>query len=399
MEEEIIYYRDVTNPETGSIKVTPKTSLFNTTNNLPTIVWEGFEDDNLSEIQVKIDDGEYKTLGLEPKGEAMLQSCDFPEDGKYKITVRAIDKAGNCSDEVTYNYYYEVSDYELSDYTPVDVYSIEQIGGNTILRFSTKNGKFRDDVKYQVYRSTTPNVVINETTFVKSYSSKGSIKILGDENTTYYYKLRTVNKTNDEVQYSDYSEEISSTTLSSDIIESRMGQNSMYEYSSVGTPNGNSFVELSRGNFLYSQEDISLSAPQLPVNIIRVYNSKDESKSSMGYGWRQSYDMYVSEKGETAYFIDGTNAIYTFIKSDDKYICNETLDISLEIDDDILKRTIIKTTTDQSGKEIKNSIDLEIDVYYSVITKDGKTYRFDDCGRLLLIEETNGTFVYISIMI
>ncbi len=66
----------------------------------------------------------------------------------------------------------------------------EQIGGNTILRFSTKNGKFRDDVKYQVYRSTTPNVVINEKTFVKSYASKGSIKVSGDEGITYYYKLR-----------------------------------------------------------------------------------------------------------------------------------------------------------------------------------------------------------------
>lgn len=394
-EEEIIYYRDVTNPETGTVRVTPKTGLFNTSNSLPTITWKGFEDDNLSEIQVKIDDGDYRTLGFASNGEAMLQSSSFPKDGKYKITVRGIDKAGNYSDEVAYNYYFETADYELSDYTPVDVYAVEQIGGNTVLRFLTKNGKFRDDVKYQVYRSTTPNVVLSQNTLLKTVSSKGAIKLEGNTDTTYYYRLRTIRVKNGTAQYSDYSEEISSTTLSSDIVDSRMGKNSMYEYSSVGTPNGTGSVELSRGNFLYSQEDISLPAPQLPVNIIRVYNSKDKSKSSMGYGWRQSYDMYVSERGNMVYFIEGTEAVYTFTKSADKYTCNETTDMSLEIDDDILKRTITKTTS-QSGKNTENTKDLEIDTYYKITTKDGETYRFDDCGRLLLIEETNGTFVYIS---
>ena len=124
-----------------------------------------------------------------------MQSADFKKNGKYKITIRGIDKAGNVSEEISSNYYYDAADYALEDYTPINVYATEQIGGNTILRFATKNGKYRDDVKYQVYRSTTPNVVISEKTFVKSYSSKGSIRISGDENVTYYYKLRTVKKT------------------------------------------------------------------------------------------------------------------------------------------------------------------------------------------------------------
>lgn len=83
---------------------------------------------------------------------------------------------------------------------------LNQIGGNTILRFSTKSGKFRDDVKYQVYRSETPNVVIDNDTLVKSYSSKGMIKVSGEEGKTYYYKIRTVKKTENGNIYSDCSE-------------------------------------------------------------------------------------------------------------------------------------------------------------------------------------------------
>lgn len=205
-EQELSYYKDTVAPEKGTVRITPKTGFFNSSNQIPIVKWDGITDDNLSCVQVKIDDGEYKELGKTSKGEGQLQSADFKKNGKYKITIRGIDKAGNVSEEISSNYYYDAADYALEDYTPINVYATEQIGGNTILRFATKNEKYRDDVKYQVYRSTTPNVVISEKTFVKSYSSKGSIRISGDENVTYYYKLRTVKKTGTETLYSDYSD-------------------------------------------------------------------------------------------------------------------------------------------------------------------------------------------------
>ena len=317
-----------------------------------------------------------------------MQSADFKKNGKYKITIRGIDKAGNVSEEISSNYYYDAADYALEDYTPINVYATEQIGGNTILRFVTKNGKYRDDVKYQVYRSTTPNVVISEKTFVKSYSSKGSIRISGEENVTYYYKLRTVKKTGTETLYSDYSDEISSTTIGMDEENKRLGTNTMYAYSAISTPNGSGQVELSKGNFYYEQNDISLPAVEIPVNISRVYNSNSNQKSIFGYGWSNEYDAYVSECGDKIYYTDGTRAVYTFNKKNNEYICVENPDLSLEIDDDVLTRKI-------ESSEVK-ATEIEADIHFNITDKNGKIYRFDDAGRLVLIEETNGSFVYIT---
>lgn len=387
-EQELTYYRDTVIPEAGSVKVTPKTGFFSTSNQIPVVKWNGFSDDNLSEIQIKINDGEYKTLGLNADGEGQLPSTDFPKDGKYTLTIRGIDKAGNTSEEISNNYYYETADYELDDYTPVNVYATEQIGGNTVLRFSTKNGKFRDDVKYQVYRSTTPNVVINDKTFVKSYASKGSIKVSGDEGITYYYKLRTVKKTKEGVLYSDYSEEIGSTTISLDEKDNRLGTNSMYEYSSISTPNGLGQIELSKGNFYYEQNDISLPAVEIPVNITRSYNSNTNQKSGFGYSWSNEYDSYISDCNDKVYYANGTRAVYTFEKKENEYTCVENSEMLLEIDDNVLNKTIEKSADEKE--------EVEIDVHFKITNKSGEILRFDDAGRLVFIEETNGNFVYVS---
>lgn len=299
-------------------------------------------------------------------------------------------RGGNVSKEVSCNYYYETADYELDDYTPVNVYAVEQIGGNTILRFSTKSGKFRDDVKYQVYRSETPNVVIDNDTLVKSYSSKGMIKVSGEEGKTYYYKIRTVKKTENGNIYSDCSEEISSGTIGLETKNNRLGNNSMFTYSSVSNPNGTGQIELSKGNFLYEQDDISLPAISIPVKITRYYNSKSLNKSSFGYGWNCEYDAYVSECDDKYYYSDGSRAVYTFEKQNTPYMseCVENADMKLKTDDDVINKTVEKTTGEKEN--------LEIDVHYKVTDKTGEILRFDDAGRLVLIEEANNNFVCIS---
>ena len=390
-ESKLYYYKDTVVPQKGKISIVPKTTENNVSCELPVIKWSGFEDDYLSEIQVKINNGSFKKIGDVKEGQGQLESVDFPVDGKYILTFRAIDKGGNISEEVKYNYYYEKSDYELDLYTPIDVYANEQIGGNTILRFSTKGGKYKNNIKYEVYRSLTPSVVVGTETYVNTYASKGAIRLINEEGKTYYYKIRAVKEINGEKQYSEFSEEVSSMTISANILSSRMGQSNIYQYKSNEVAGGMSSVELSDGNIVYTKDDIYLPAPQLPVKISRVYNSKNDYKSSMGYGWNQSYDMYVSQKDSDVYFVDGTKAVYSFKKDKEEYKCNENPDLLITIDDDVIKRNIVDEVT-----ETKKNEELELDVYYILTTKDGKIYRFDEYGRLLLIEESNGTFVYIK---
>ena len=66
----------------------------------------------------------------------------------------------------------------------------------------------------------------------------------------------------------------------------------------------------------------------------------------------------------------------------------ENPDLSLEIDDDVLTRKI-------ESSEVK-ATEIEADIHFNITDKNGKIYRFDDAGRLVLIEETNGSFVYIT---
>ena len=89
-EQELTYYRDTVTPEAGNVKVIPKTGFFNTSNKLPIVYWSGFSDDNLSEIQININDGEYNTLGLDSSGECQIQGVYFSNDGKYKLTVEVL---------------------------------------------------------------------------------------------------------------------------------------------------------------------------------------------------------------------------------------------------------------------------------------------------------------------
>lgn len=388
----VTYYRDNENPAIGKVTVTPKTGKFTARKVLPIVKWSGFEDSFLKEVQISINGSEYKKIGEQIFGEAQLEASDISESGAYELKIRAVDKAGNTSDEVAKTYYYKDTVSEVDPYTPTDVYTVERIGGSTVLRFSNVSGQFPGDIEYEVHRGTTPLFVPGDNTLVKTGGRNGIIEVSADMGTTYYYKLRAVTA-DGEKKYSAFSDEISSTTLSDSAINSRCGSKDMYEYLNVSTPNGTGNIELSSGNFMYEQSDIELPASQIPINISRVYNSKSQTTSAFGYGWSSIYDMYVSTaKNGKVYFQDGTKAVYVFEKNGEHYICVDDSEMELTVSDETIERTITETNEDNSEKKTE----IEFDNSYIITTKENEKFYFDDCGRLNLVEEANGTFVYIE---
>lgn len=169
-----------------------------------------------------------------------------------------------------------------------------------------------------------------------------------------------------------------------------IGEKDNYAYEKFDTPNGSGKIELSQGNFMYKQNDFSLPTPQLGLEISRTYNSRNTEQSNFGIGWTCEYDAHIKKDLRSTTYVDGSGAIYDMKnKSETSYICDENPDILLEEDNKVITRTISATDT-------KPSSTISFVAKY-VLTDKNKTKRyFDEDGKLILIEESNGTYIYIK---
>ena len=386
------YHLDTDIPKTGTVTVTPKTSLFSYRSALPVIRWEGFGDDCLKEMQVSINDGAYRTLGISGEGEAQLEASDFTEKGIYELKIRAIDKAGHTSEEISKTYYYKDTVSEADKYKPINVSAKEKIGGTTVIRFDNEAGEYPEDIAFEIYRGTTPLFVPDDTTLVKSGVSHKGAMVSGEKGVTYYYKVRAVT-VDGEKKYSDFSDEISSTTLTDSEISNRCGIKGIYEYAGFSTPNGNGSIELSKGNLVYEQSDIMLPAPQLPIEISRTYNSGSLEVTDFGKGWSCIYDAAISETAGKIYYRSGTGAVYEFTDKDNdgEYDCEDNSELKITPK----KETIERIITEGEGDDKKEE-PLVFDSSYVLTDKENDKYYFDECGAMILIEEANGTFLYME---
>lgn len=121
---------------------------------------------------------------------------------------------------------------------------------------------------------------------------------------------------------------------------------------------------------MFSQEDFELSNAQLGYGLTRTYNSGRSMSGMTGKGWSDSYHKEVYVKGNEIYFADSDGSIYMFEAEDEKtepssaqsFTCNETKEYTLQ-----------KT---EGG--------------YTVDTKDGTVYTFNEYGQLIKTTEPNG---------
>ena len=170
-----------------------------------------------------------------------------------------------------------------------------------------------------------------------------------------------------------------------------IGEKDIYTYEDFSTPNGSGRIELSQGNFLYRQEDVALPTPQLGLEISRTYNSRNTEQSNFGIGWTCEYDARIADYAtKSLTYIDGTGAIYGFgMQQGTNWVCNENPDLSVEINSSTQTRVI-------SATETKPSSTVNFTSEYIITDKDKVKRYFDAAGRLCLIEEANGTFIYIK---
>ena len=75
---------------------------------------------------------------------------------------------------------------------------------------------------------------------------------------------------------------------------------------------------------MYRQEDLALPTPQLGLEIIRTYNSRNTEQSNFGSGWTCGYDARILKDSQSTTYIDETGAIYKLYNKDGTiYGCDE----------------------------------------------------------------------------
>ena len=127
------------------------------------------------------------------------------------------------------------------------------------------------------------------------------------------------------------------------------------------------------------------------MEISRIYNSRNTEQSNFGIGWTCEYDARIADYGSRSLtYIDGTGAVYTFgLQQGTNWVCNENTDLSVEIDEITQTRVI-------SATETKPSSTVSFKSQYIITDKEKIKRYFDEDGKLRLIEEANGTFIYIK---
>ena len=409
---------DGTVPVIGkAVTVTPKTTEGAPSKELPTIKWESVSDTYLKQIEYSTDGKTYKKAGTGAAGTFRLPASAFSGEGDYTIYVRASDKALNYSTVQKLSYYYDEETIDLAKYQlQGNSLKIKKQYGKNVLSW-VQETELPNNLCYEIYKdnkeSFTPSAQNMAATDVKD-SCWVDMQSIGTG--TSYYKVRLVRKKNTGavLESLDITGTLSIADTEKEAYEKRTGSKEYYGTFDYSTPTGNGTVEKSSGNVTYEQEDITLPTAQLPFEVTRYYNSQLETTGVYGTGWGDSLHKELNQDADgTVYFTDSDGSVYVFRKEGDHYVCSETKDF-------VLSGETAQENKDENGDEEEYDFDLEEaeldsaymgeaeyvtgegeeDVVtaahkYTVKTKEGMLYRFNDSGRLVSVVEPNMTFLIV----
>lgn len=138
------------------------------------------------------------------------------------------------------------------------------------------------------------------------------------------------------------------------------------EDTTVGDP-----ISVATGNMYMPTTDILIPAKEIPLELLRTYNSQDDFEGSFGYGWRSSYDITLEEQANESVIEIDEKEVYTiYTKNPDG------------------------SYTPSSGKY--SNLTKNPDDSFTVVRKQGRKLFFNPMGRLIAIEGRNGNALEIS---
>ena len=343
---------DGTAPTMAKPVLTPATTKEEPTDvQNPIIQWSGVSDVNLKQMEYKIDDGAWKKLGTGTSGSVELPAGTITGNGQHKITVRAVDKAGNVKEEVL-DYYYKDNTVGFDGYLPKDgTLTLRKDYGKNLISWETDK-VLNDTVYYRIYRGTEKDFTPSEENMVCKKVFKGYwIDLESAKDEKWYYKVEAVRAdSSGEIEEQELVDTVlSGTGTAPEEFEKHTGSQDCLGYQSFQTPTGNGTVEDQSGNLTYSQEDATLPASQLTFEMARTYNSQSLLTGMLGTGWSDTLhkELIKGEDG-TMYYLDSDGSIYHFKKSGDTYVCKETKDLTLNDGSEAI------TNTAKSRASVKN---------------------------------------------
>ncbi len=285
----------------------------------------------------------------------------------------------------------------VENYAPEEFSAVDKINYKTYLSWDIPED-IPDNISFEVYRGEESGFEPGPDTLAASGLKEGYFAEINIQySSDFYYRVCAVetDSSGKVVDRSSYSLEEGSSVVDEDEYAKYLGMKDYWEFTEFETANGNGYIEKSRGNFVYVQQDAEIPNEGLEVYLARTYNSQSSSQGAFGYGWSHDYDMELlnicegdSLEFNNVVFKDGDGTIFYFSRNDESEEFKSSLGSYIELEAEKEDKTkSVKVSGDGSSE------DIVINYRFIMATKDGMEYYFNSGGQLVYMEEANGNFL------
>ncbi|MBI4744359.1 MAG: hypothetical protein HY776_06030 [Actinobacteria bacterium] len=272
------------------------------------------------------------------------------------------------------------------------------ISGNTITKTKPDPTWWLNGIGSAVYVTESPSPTINYNNIYNNNSYglyNASTGAVNAKHNWWGIATNPLNTIYGNVDYSSWALSPYTGQGGGDSPEGRYGQDTPSGY--AGEP-----VNTTTGNYTYEHEDINIPGKGIPVQIVRSYNSQDNSyNGSFGYGWTHNYNLNLRfNSDESVTLMRAKGERYTFTKNpDETYATPEGIFETLTKN---LDNTYILKFKDQSKYNFNSSgyLTNQIDKYGNTTllsyTNNLLTTVADSGGRTLTFTYTNNRITKIQ---